>query len=98
MTNIVQNLEEQIIKNYNSIKIDYVPAKHNCQGYWRYECDKRVKLSPDVSVGSLLCYSVYGATREEACNKLYNAIKADKEAEENMIKAYEKMQQGGKNG
>ncbi len=93
MNNIVQNLEEQILK-YNGIKIDYFPANDSHEGYWRYECNKHVKLSPDVSVGSFLCYSVSGKTREEACNKLYNAIKRDQEAEENMIKAYEKMQQG----
>lgn len=94
MNNIVQNLEEQIIKNYNGIKIDFFSDNSVHEDYWRYECNVRIKLSPEATIESLLCYSVCGKTREEACNKLYNAIKKDKEAEDNMRKQYTKMQQG----
>lgn len=91
--NIVQNLEEIILTEYkSSIKIDFFPANCAHKDYWRYECNQRVQLSPEVSRESLLCYSVSAPTREEACNRLYNAIKKDKEASDEMKKQYEEMQ------
>lgn len=93
MNNIVQNLEEQILKNYNGLRIDYFAKTNGHDAYWRYECNKKVRLTPDVHVGSLLCYSVTGKTREEACNQLYNAIKEDKECEERMLAKYNKFKE-----
>lgn len=93
MNNMLQNLEDEIIKNYNSINISFHSLDGADGDYWQYECNRRVKLSLECSVGSLLCYSVKGKTREEACNKLYNAIKRDDEDSKRLIEQYKKMKE-----
>ena len=94
---IISDLEEAIIKNYGTLKVTFFPTNCVYDDYWRYECSCRIKLSPEVEIGSLLCYSFSKKSRLEACIALYEAIQKDKESEQKMIKKYEQMQKGGVN-
>lgn len=94
---IISDLEEAIIKNYGELRVKFFPANCAYDDYWRYECSCRIKLSPEVEIGSLLCYSFSKKSRLEACIALYEAIQKDKESEQKMIKKYEQMQKGGVN-
>lgn len=91
MDKTLEELENEIIQNYNSIQVAFFEGQNGGQPYWQYESHHRIKLSPEVSVGSLLCYSVKGNTRLEACQKLYKAIKEDTELSEKVITKYNVM-------
>ena len=86
----LQNLENHIIKEFGPLRIKY----NEVEKKWNYEVADRVKLSPEVQTGSLLCYSVYGKTREQACIKLYKALNENRKASQRMIEKYNKMRAG----
>ena len=67
----LEEIENEIIERIGEIRIEVYKPK---EGTYRYEASKRVSLDENKSIGSLLCYSVYGKSRMEAATRLLNAL------------------------
>ena len=81
----LEEIENEIIERIGEIRIEVYKPK---EGTYRYEASKRVSLDENKSIGSLLCYSVYGKSRMEAATRLLNALKKDEEEFEQLRNYY----------